>query len=85
MGCFNDPAWKVCGWGGWCGVWLTPTTYIQLAGAGSKVTFFLEEPVQSWFRSPVCKAIFSSSKYVNKKYSISDTYIGCFVHLQRYF
>jgi len=36
MGCFNDPAWKVCG--GWVGVvgwWLTPTTYIQLAGAGS--------------------------------------------------
>ena len=23
------------GWGGWCGWWLTPTTYIQLAGAGS--------------------------------------------------
>ena len=35
MGCFNDPAWKVCGWVmGWGG-WLTPTTYIQLAGAGS--------------------------------------------------
>ena len=33
MGCFNDPAWKVCGW--WGG-WLTPTTYNQLAGAGSK-------------------------------------------------
>ena len=32
MGCFNDPAWKVCGGVGW---WLTPTTYIQLAGAGS--------------------------------------------------
>ena len=26
MGCFNDPAW-------------TPTTYIQLAGAGSILTF----------------------------------------------
>ena len=25
MGCFNDPAWKVCGW--WWGGWLTPTTY----------------------------------------------------------
>ena len=38
MGCFNDPAWKVCGWwggGGGVGGWLTPTTYIQLAGAGS--------------------------------------------------
>ena len=32
MGCFNDPAWKVCGW--WGG-WLTPTTYMQLTGAGS--------------------------------------------------
>ena len=31
MGCFNDPAGKVCGWVGW----LTLTTYIQLAGAGS--------------------------------------------------
>ena len=36
MGCFNDPAWKVCGWWGGGGGWLTPTTYIQLAGAGSK-------------------------------------------------
>ena len=35
MGCFNDPAWKVCGWWGGGGGWLTPTTYIQLAGAGS--------------------------------------------------
>ena len=40
MGCFNDPAWKVCGW--WSGGvvvvgWLTPTPYIQLAGAGSKI------------------------------------------------
>ena len=39
MGCFNDPVWKVCGWVvGWGGLWdgwLTPTTYIQLAGAGS--------------------------------------------------
>ena len=35
MGCFNDPAWKVCG-GGWWGGWLTPTTYIQLAGARLK-------------------------------------------------
>ena len=33
MGCFNDPAWKVCGWMGGVG-WLTPTTYIQLAWAG---------------------------------------------------
>ena len=37
MGCFNDPAWKVCGWwgGGVVVGWLTPTNYIQLAGAGS--------------------------------------------------
>ena len=33
MGCFNDPAWKVCGW--WWGGWLTASTYIQLGGAGS--------------------------------------------------
>ena len=33
MGCFNDPAWKVCGWVGWVGH--IPSTYIQLAGAGS--------------------------------------------------
>ena len=47
MGCFNDPAWttttrRVCGWwcgGWWCGGWLTPTTYIQLAGAGSKMSW----------------------------------------------
>ena len=31
-------AWKVCGWGGW----LTPTTYIQLAGAGS-IIYSLKE------------------------------------------
>ena len=39
MGYFNDPARKVCG--GWVGVvgwWLTPTTYIQLAGTGSTLT-----------------------------------------------
>ena len=37
MGFFNDPAWKVCGgwWVVWWGGWLTPTTYIQLTGAGS--------------------------------------------------
>ena len=38
MGCFNDPAWKVCGLVGGVGglgVWLTTTTYIQLAEAGS--------------------------------------------------
>ena len=40
MGCFNEPAWKVCGWGGVGGVADTnylypPTTYIQLAGDGS--------------------------------------------------
>ena len=34
--CFNDPAWESFWVGGveWV-VWLTPTTYIQLAGAGS--------------------------------------------------
>ena len=38
MGCFNDPAWEiVCGGGG---RWLTPTTYIQLAGAGSKIFYW---------------------------------------------
>ena len=39
MGCFNDPRedstrTEVCGWVGGDGGWLTPTTYIQLAGAG---------------------------------------------------
>ena len=34
MGCFNDPLWV--GWGGLVGGgWLTLTTYIQIAGAGS--------------------------------------------------
>ena len=33
MGCFNDPAWESL-WVG--GGWLTRTTYIQLAGDGSK-------------------------------------------------
>ena len=32
----------VGGWVGWVGGWLTPTTYIQLAGAGS-ITIFLFE------------------------------------------
>ena len=31
--CFNDQAWESL-WVGWV-VWLTPTTYIQLAGAGA--------------------------------------------------
>ena len=34
--CFNDPAWKSSGWGGvvwWVGN--IPTTFIQIAGAGS--------------------------------------------------
>ena len=41
MGCFNDPAWNVCGWWGVVGGCLTPTTYIQFAGAGS---ILLQQP-----------------------------------------
>ena len=30
MGCFNDPAWKVCGWGGW----VADTNYLYPARWG---------------------------------------------------
>ena len=34
--CFNDPAWESSGWVGWGGfLGDIPTTYIQLAQAGS--------------------------------------------------
>ena len=37
MGCFNDPAWKVCGW--WVVGWVADTNSLgldqQLTGAGS--------------------------------------------------
>ena len=32
MGCFNDPAWKVCGWGGGGGV--ADTNYLYPARWG---------------------------------------------------
>ena len=33
MGCFNDPAWKVCGWGG-MGGWVADTNYLYPARWG---------------------------------------------------
>ena len=41
----------VVGWGGW----LTPTTYIQLAGAGSKIIEILKSYLSSTF-TEICNA-----------------------------
>ena len=32
MGCFNDPAWKVCGW--WVVGWVADTNYLYTARWG---------------------------------------------------
>ena len=59
---------KVCGWVGW---WLTPTTYIQLAGAGS---------TKNWLTDDWLIYLQQLCRHTGAQWPLGGILVFCFVH-----